>query len=291
MKAPRKKLNLYLLASVLLAFAGLGWAQEPAEEEKPRLEIVRLDLLDHFAKYPVDPESVFEPGEVVNVAFNLRGYEVSDDYRIKLNWNVKTSGPGGLPFAPGKEGSFDSELAPEDDEWEPLVRYEASLPYHLPAGLYKIEIEAQDELSGVTAQGHLDVRVAGKSGILQSDVLSVQNFTFSLTAGGTPLRAAVFRPGGTIFASFDITGYKLGEGNSYELTSRLELLNAEGERVYAFNPANEKGSSFYPRLSLPANFQFNLDPTIEPGFYTLFLNVNDIVGTQSFSMQQPLEVR
>ena len=131
----------------------------------------------------------------------------------------------------------------------------------------------------------------GGDAVVQSEDLSLQNFTFSLTAGGTPLRQAVFRPGATIFASFDITGYKLGEGNSYELSSHLDLLNAEGAKVYSFNPASEKGSSFYPRLSVPASFRFDLDPTIKPGAYTLALTVTDVVGQQSLTSQETFEVQ
>jgi hypothetical protein len=265
-------------------------AQDEAGVEPPALQIIRLDLLDSFANYPIAEDSVFAPGDTVNVAFNLRGYTESDIYRMKVSWKISTTGPAKLPFAPGSEGLFDKELAPEDEEWEPLVRYQAELPYHLPAGTYGIHVEVKDELSGATAEGDLEVHVAGAA-VVQSDFLSVQNFTYSLTAGGTPLRQAVFRPGATIFASFDITGYKLGEGNSYELSSHLELLNEEGAEKYSFNPASEKGSSFYPRLSVPAGIRFDLDPTIEPGVYTLVLTVTDVVGQQSLSSQQTFEVQ
>jgi hypothetical protein len=286
----RKTLRLHLFASLALACAAVCAGQEKAGEEAPALQIVRLDLLDSFAKYPIANDSVFAPGDTVNVAFNLKGYSESDTYRMKVSWKVSTTGPAKIPFAPGSEGLFDVELAPEDEEWEPLVRYQAQLPYHLPAGTYGIDVEAKDELSGATAEGHLDVHVAGAQ-VVQSDVLSVQNFTFSLTAGGTPLQQAVYRPGATIFASFDITGYKLGEGNAYELSSHLDLLDAKGIRVYSFNPASEKGASFYPQLSVPASFRFDLDPTIEPGVYTLVLTVTDVVGRQSLSSQQTFEVR
>lgn len=286
----RKTLRLCSLASFALVCAVLCPAQETEAEEAPVLQIIRLDLLDSFANYPIDEDSVFAPGDVVNVAFNLKGYTESDVYRMKVSWKVSTTGPAKLPFAPGSEGLFDAELAPEDEEWEPLVRYQAQLPYHLPAGTYGIHVEAKDELSGATAEGDLDVHVAGAP-VVQSDVLSVQNFTFSLTVGGTPLQQAVYRPGATIFASFDITGYKLGDGNSYELASHLDLLDAEGAEVYSFNPASEKGSSFYPQLSAPASFRFDLDPTIKPGRYTLVLTVTDVVGQQSLSSQETFEVR
>jgi hypothetical protein len=279
-----------LLASFLLAAAGLVLAQERKDEEAPTLQITRLDLLDSFADYPIAEDSVFAPGDTVNVAFNIKGYSESETYRMKVSWKITTNGPAKLPFAPGKEGVFDEELAPEDEEWEPLVRYQAELPFHLPAGAYRIHVEAKDELSGATAEDDLDIHVAGAP-VVQSDYLAVQNFKFSLTAGGTPLRQAVFRPGATIFASFDITGYKLGDGNSYELASQLELLNAEGGHAYSFNPASEKGASFYPRLSVPASFRFDLDPTIKPGIYTLVLTVTDVVGQQSLSSQETFEVR
>jgi len=279
-----------LLASVVLASAAACQAQEAEDEAPPSLQIIRLDLLDSFANYPIANDSVFGPGDTVNVAFNLKGYSESETYRMKVSWKVTTNGPADLPFAPGSDGLFDAELAPEDNEWEPLVRYQAELPHHLPAGTYSIHVEAKDELSGATAEGDLDVHVAGPP-VVQSDVLSVQNFTFSLTAGGTRLRQAIFRPGATIFASFDITGYKLGAGNSYELSSHLDMLNSEGSQAYSFNPASEKGSSFYPRLSVPAGMRFDLDPTIEPGTYTLVLMVTDVVGQQALSSQETFEVR
>ena len=289
MWSQRTNLHLLLASSVLTA----AWpvlAQENNNEEPPSLQIVHLDLLDSFADYPIANDSVFAPGDTVNIAFNLKGYTESETYRMKVSWKVTTNGPANLPFSPGSAGMFDKELAPEDEEWEPLVRYQAELPHHLPAGTYSILVEAKDELSGATAEGDLDVHVAGAP-VVKSDALSVQNFTFSLTAGGTPLQQAVFRPGATIFASFDITGYKLGEGNAYELSSRLDLLDAKGAQTYSFNPASEKGASFYPRLSVPASVRFDLDPTIEPGIYTLVLTVTDVVGQQSLSAQEAFEVR
>lgn len=286
----RTSLHLCLLASLLLAAPRLSPAQDVQDEEAASLQIIRLDLLDSFADYPIAADSVFSPGDIVNVAFNLKNYAESEVYRMKVSWRISTTGPADLPFAPGAEGVIDEELAPEDEGWEPLVRYQAQLPYHLPSGVYRIHVEAKDELSGATAEGDLDVRVAGAP-VVQSDTLSLQNFTFSLTAGGTPLRQSAYRPGATIFASFDITGYKLGEGNSYELSSHLDLLDVEGSKVYSFNPASEKGSSFYPRLSVPASFRFDLDPTIKPGEYTLVLTVTDLVGQQSLTSLETFEVQ
>jgi hypothetical protein len=286
----RKNLLLLLPASAVFATAALAQAQDAEAKEAPALQIVRLDLLDRFADYPIAPDSVFAPGDVVNVAFNLKGYTESETYRMKVSWQINTTGPARLPFAQGKSGVFDEELAPEDDDWEPLVRYQAELPYHLPSGVYRIHVDAKDELSGDAAAADLDVHVAGAP-VVKSDVLSIQNFTFSLTAGGTPLRQAVYRPGASIFASFDITGYQFGEGNSYELSSHLDLLNADGEKVYSFNPANEKGADFYPRFSVPASVRFDLDPTIEPGVFTLVLTVTDVIGRQSLSSQETFEVR
>ena len=289
MKFEGKRGHRYWLASIFLAIAPLGLSQE-AEPGEATLQIVRLELLDSFANYPIDPESVFAPGDVVDTAFNLKDYEVSDIYRMKVRWRVQTSGPTGLPFAPGAEGMFDTELAPEDDEWMPLVRFAAELPYHGPSGVYQIEVVAVDELSGVVAQQVLNIHVAG-SAVAQSDELTVQNFNFSLTEGGSQLRQLVYRPGTTIFSSFDITGYKLGSGNSYQILSHLELLDANGVRVYAFNSEIEEGASFYPRLSVPAEFRFDLDPTIEPGVYTLALTVTDVIGEQTYSTRRSFEVR
>lgn len=290
MRFEPKRILQYLLASGLATFAALGMAQAPDEALEPVLQVVRLDLLDSFANYAIDPESEFAPGDVVNTAFNLKDYAVSEDYRIKVRWMITTSGPTGLPFAPGKEGVFDAELAPQDENWQPLVRFAAEIPNHAPSGTYRINVEAVDELAETTTTSSVDVHVTGGN-VAHSDVLTVQNFTFSLTEGGSPVQELVYHPGSTMYSSFDITGFELGEGNSYEIASELELFDVEGASVYSFNPASEKGSSFYPRLSVPARFHFDLDPTMETGHYSLFLTVTDVVGRQSYSVRRLFEVR
>ena len=62
MKFEGQRGHRYWLASIFLALAPLGLAQE-AEPGEPTLQIVRLELLDSFANYPIDPESVFAAGD------------------------------------------------------------------------------------------------------------------------------------------------------------------------------------------------------------------------------------
>ncbi len=285
-----KIISRFLRASLLAAVALPAWPQAADQEPEPVLEIVRLDLLDRFADYPIAADSVFYPGDAVNVAFNLKGYEVSDTYHMKVSWEIETTGPTGDPFSPGKQGEVDAELAPQDEHWEPLVRYQATVPFHAPAGIYEITVRAVDELSGSEAEGRLDVHVVGAAAAA-ADELTIQDFVFSLTEAVTPLRSPSYRPGGTIHASFTFVGFEIGDDNEFELQSRLVLLDAEGAEIYVFEPDGDKGAPFYPQLSITGAFRFDLAEDIEPGAYTLVLTVTDVLGLQSLSEHRTFDVQ
>jgi len=274
------------LSSLLLGCALVVGAQE-AEES---LAIIHLDLLDREGGYAIPEDSVFYPGEEVYLAFNITGYAVDEDYNVKLKYKIHTVGPAGRPFSTPEGGEFAHELAPEDDGWEPLVRFAAKLPDHAGSGNYMVFIEVSDEIAGETVKAEVAAAVEGENVETSAD-LTVRNFGFSLTDGGQVLNQPFYSGGDSIWAGFYITGYATRDDNTYEVESELKVINVKGETMYSFEPKGEKGSPFYPRLWLPAKFRLDLEKTIPRGEYTVLLSVRDHVGDTSYEGEHTFVVR
>lgn len=281
-----------LTAAALCASIALAQpSSAPAEEdEQPRLEINRLELLDGPDGYAIPEDSLFFPGEKIYIAFNIRGYKFDEDYRMRVSYRVTTEGPSGRPFQLAEGGEFDEELAPQDENWQPLVRFTAAVPQHAESGPYKILIEVTDQMAQKTITRELAVPVEGEN-VEISDELSIRNFGFSRTEGGTKLTEPAFRSGDTVWASFYLTGFKTREDNTFELESDLEVFDPQGKKLYAFEPVEERGSPFYPRLWLPASFSLELEKTIASGKYTVALNVRDQIGETTLTLRKEFRVR
>ena len=278
-------MSLWLASLLLFASTASG-----ADESEKSLQVVRLDLLDREGGYVIPVDSVFYPGEMVHLAFNIAGYAIDNDYNMRLKWNIRTMGPAGQAFSAPEGGEFVHELAPEDDGWEPLVTFNARIPDHAGPGDYRIFAEVLDELSKETVKAEVAVAVEGEN-VESSADLTIRNFGFSLTEGGTHLDRPFYSRGDSIWAGFYITGYKTRDDNTYDVESELRVVNAKGETMYSFDARGEKGSPFYPRLWLPASFRLDLEKTIPSGEYTVLLKVRDNVGGSSYDGERLFLVR
>lgn len=277
-------------SALLLSLAATSpvTAQETDEEE---FAVVRMELRDSPNGYRIPDDSVFYPGEQVHIAFNLAGYRISEDYRMKIGYVIETTSPLGKPFAAPEGGEWDAEIAPQDEGWEPAAKYTATLPPHAPPGVYTIRVKATDELANVTAEQSLQVRVDGDA-VETSDALSIRKFQFTLTEGGSPLPEEPTIPGGqTLWASFYITGYLMTSENAYDVESTMKIIDQEGETVIEFPARGEKGSPFFPRVWLPGGFRLDLEKNTRPGKYTILIEVADNLGGTSFQAEETFRVK
>jgi hypothetical protein len=273
-----------------LALAAILAGQEAEQPEQPGFRLISVDLLDSRGGYAIPADSVFYPGEKVYLGFKIAGYTVDEDYRIHLTWRADAHGPGGVRFAPSEGGEFAVEISPQDENWEPSVEYSADIPQHAGSGVYRLKIAVTDHKAEETLEREIPLRVEGED-VEVSDSLSVRNFVYTMTEGGTVLEEPVFGSGDTVFASFYITGYKTDEENRYDVESNLRVIDNEGETVLALDPPGEKGSPFYPRLWLPAKFRLDLDRSIPPGTYTVLLEVKDNVGGKTIQTEEKFLVK
>lgn len=273
--------------AVLLLFASVGSAQD--------LQITYLQLLDSENGYAIPEESVFYPGEVIHFRANVIGFgryqeEDADDPHVKLSWRLRFTSPSGKAFATAEGGEIDTFLAPQDDKWSPILRANPRVPFHGESGKYKIFVEVTDHIADRKVATEIEVLVEGKD-VEVGERLAIRNFAFTFGKGGDKIEAPRYRPGETVFASFYITGFVLGDDNKFAVESGLELLNAAGEQVYEFNRERETGNPFYPRRWLPGDFEFELDRTIPVGTYSVRIWIADELGDQRFETKQKFVVQ
>ncbi len=281
-----------LAAAALTAAPALpprAHADETADAAASGLALVNLDLLDSRDGYAIPADSRYFPGETVHLYFQIDGYRVSSDYRIDLEYRLQALDPGGKPFYGAEGGRFNAELAPQDEQWMPVVRYSPEIPEHAGGGAYRIEIEVRDRLADATVRAAVPIFVEG-SRVEASDRLVVRNFGFSKAPGGPRLDKPLYRAGEEIWAEFHITGYKTREDNTFEVESDLRVLDDEGETLFVFDSRGETGSPFYPRLWLPAKFRLDLEKTIPRGRYTVVVNIRDKIGQAVFTERRVFEV-
>ena len=275
-----------LAAPVLLPCAR---ADETASSDSPGLALVNLDLLDSRDGYAISADSRYFPGETVHLYFQIAGYRVSSGYRVDLEYRLEALDPGGKRFYGAEGGRFDAELAPQDENRMPVVRYSPEIPEHAGGGTYRIEIEVRDRLADAAVRAAVPIIVEGRR-VETSDRLAVRNFGFSKAAGGPKLDNPLYRAGEEIWAEFYITGYKTRADNTFDVESDLRVLDDEGETLFAFDSRGETGSPFYPRLWLPARFRLDLEKTIPRGRYTVVLNIRDKIGQSALTERRRFAV-
>lgn len=279
-------------AGLLLALAIPANAQSSREEKLEHLTIVNARFLDSEDGYPLPPNSSFYPGEHVYVTFNVGGFHVTEyEYKMKISYRIDFLGPRGEPFSNSEAGVIDQEIYAQDDKWKPIIRTGPRIPFHAEAGTYKIQLYAKDEFRPQEeSRQELTFEVLGKE-IGDVEKLTVRNFAFLQSEGGEPLETPSYRPGDTLWGAFYITGFELRQNNSYEVDSRLQVIDPDGEVMYAFAPQEEEGESYYPRRWLPGRFRVDLDKDIPGGEYVLVLSVRDNLGNQESETRHPFQIR
>jgi hypothetical protein len=292
----RKQLRLWAIETLALvlvaASAPAASAQKTARAKKPepQFSIATADILDSEDGYPVDPESVFYPGEKVFLLFKVAGYTRGQYDHVKVSWRIDSFGPQGERFVTAEKGGVDLELAPQDEKWMPIIRHSPMIPPHAGEGIYKVVLTVTDGLAEKEISKEIPIHVAGAR-VEGADSLTVRGLTFHRTKDGEKLPAAVYRPGDTVWVNFYITGYQLAEDNSFDVASEVRMVSEDGDVVLSFEPEREQDATFYPRRWLPASLRLDLDRTIPPGKYTLLVLLHDRLAEKTHQSSHSFTVR
>jgi hypothetical protein len=121
----------------------------------------------------------------------------------------------------------------------------------------------------------------------------VQRFRFQRSQGDGPgLEVAAYRPGDTVWARFDMTGFKTGEGNAVDLSYGVTVFRPDGKSLFSQkSAAHEKlQGEFYPPQFLPGVLSVTTTKDLTPGEYRLIVHVNDLMGKQTTDFAQSFRV-
>ena len=233
----------------------------------------------------------FTPGEVIFFSCRLDGFQVSKDKKVAIQYQVTALDPKGVPIIEPAPGKVDVELAPQDKGWKPKIRQSVLVPPLADSGVYKVRISAKDTLDGSETSFEATFEVHGHA-VEPSETLVVQNFHFYRTENDSqPLAVAAYRQGDTVWARFDITGYKFGTGNKRDVAYTVSIVAEDGKVLLAPGQPNaDQGASFYPMRYVPCVISLNVQKNTKPGEYTIVIEAEDRIGGQSSEWKQAFRV-
>ncbi len=236
-------------------------------------------------------ENSFLPGETVYFSFQVAGFGNSPAKAVRLSYHVEALDPKGVKMDESVDSILDATLSEQDKEWQPKLRAPFVIPSLVLPGTYKIVARVTDDISHASAQAEVPFRITGRN-VEASAELTIRNFGFFRSEGEEhPLPAAVYSPGDTVFARFDITGFRYGKSNAVDVSYGVAVLNAAGKQIYSEpNAATEKSESFYPKPFVPGAMNLNLQAGISRGDYTLVVTVVDRIASQNFESRQTFRV-
>ena len=231
------------------------------------------------------PSFQFGPGDPGWFSFRLGGYKKTGDEvpRVHMTWRVEVKDSAGVPVVESKADDINVTLAGEDKNWQPKKRHDFQLPPMLDSGEYTVTVSAKDELANQAARQDLKFNVRSSLRVEASPALVARNFRFLRgEEDAVPLQPASYKQGSALWARFEITGYKFGPRNALDVAYGLEVLRADGSRLYAEpNAAGDKDSTFYPKRYVPGSLSLNLQNDIPKGNYTIVLRLADKLGKQT----------
>jgi hypothetical protein len=240
----------------------------------------------------VEKSTAFVPGETLFFSCRLDGYQVSPARKVAIEYQFTAVDPAGVPLMEPVSAKIETELALEDKDWKPKIRQTVLVPPLAEPGLYKIRFSAKDELSGATAAAETTFEVRGHA-VEPADSLVIRNFRFYRSGDddAAPLTLPAYRPRDTVWARFDITGYKLRAGNQRDVAYTLAVTGPGGRVLLApRQPTVDQGTSFYPMKYLPCVISLTLQPDIRPQEYTITIVAEDRIGNQTYESKQTFRV-
>ena len=278
------------VVAVLLAAALACVAATPEK----KFALVRPALAQTEDGPPVASDYQFLPGETLYFSCLTEGYkkvDKNDKMEIYLTYQIEVKDSRSVLVQPAQDGKVQTTVSPEDKEWLPKIRESVTVPPLADSGEYQILVKMKDELGAVTAESRVRFLVKGRD-IEPSDNLIVRNFRFLRTEDDDqPLQVAAYRPGDSVWARFDMTGYKLGEANQFDIEYGLTVLLADGTAAYSEpQAANAKDKTFYPQRYQPGVLNLNLAKDQALGEYTIVLTVRDNLGQQTYETRQKFSV-
>lgn len=244
----------------------------------------------------VSADYQFLPGDYVYFTFQISGFKIKAEqrdevHRIALKYEITPCDSKGVALSEAVHGGILTELSPEDKNWLPKRRVSFLLPSFIAAGEYHVHVAVEDVFGKAESSADFPFRVGGVP-VQSSPTLAVENFHFFRREDDRePLKVPAYSPGDTVYARFDMAGYKLGTKNAYQLSYGLTVLRPDGKTFFEQpNAAQLESDSFYPAQFVPGTINLTTSPDASRGEYVIVLSVRDLIGNQSYQVKQAFSI-
>ena len=125
----------------------LVWALLPALLSAAPAKVLSIvnSSIQQYEDGPAIPSGQkFIPGETVFFSFQVQGYQVSPDQKVRLTYRIDSTDSGGVPLAEAETGRLESEVTYQDKEWLPKIRHSVLVPSHALPGEYRMVVLVRD---------------------------------------------------------------------------------------------------------------------------------------------------
>jgi hypothetical protein len=270
------------------ALASVGSAMADAPK---KLAVVEARFQQYEDGPPVPPGYAFIAGETAFFTFRVRGFAVSDDDKISLQYQFDALDSRGVRLMETVKQNVQASLSPEDKNWLPKVNQSVAIPPLAEPGAYRIVVSVADVLGKTEAKDEFPFQVRGRK-IEPSDKLVVRNFRFlRQEEDKDPLAAAAYKGGDTLWARFEITGYKFGDKNLIHLEYGLAVAAPDGKVLFSQpEPGVIQEKPFYPNRYEPGVVSLAVNPGTTAGDYVLVISVRDVPGNQTCEAREKFKV-
>ena len=244
----------------------------------------------------VSSEYQFVPGDYLFFTFEITGFAIrpengGETKKISLHYEVTVRDQDGRALAAPVSDDIQADLSPEDKNWVPKRRASFLLPSFTAAGEFQVQIRAKD-LFGKTETAKDFRFLLGGTRIQPSATVTIENFRFLRGENDNErLEMPAYSPGDTVYARFEIVGFRNGPENQHHVGYGVTVFDPKG-RPLIQNPsaANLEEGSFYPAQFIPGNVALKIEKGNQLGEYTVLITVKDLLAGQRFELKQAFSI-
>jgi hypothetical protein len=238
----------------------------------------------------------FLPGEYVYFTFHIAGFattknETTEIKSLSLEYEVTPMDANHLALTESEKGKITVDLASEDKNWTPKRRASFLLPSYVAAGEFYIHVVVRDLIAKTEAVRDYPFQLGGIQ-IGAASAIQAESFAFLRNEDdANALDLPAFAPGDTVWARFQMIGFKMESGNKYRLEYGIKILRPDG-KTFLDEPkaAQVESDSFYPAQFVPGQLQITTPKNAAHGTYVLTLTVRDLVANQSFNLKRTFTI-
>ena len=238
----------------------------------------------------------FLPGDYLYVTFEISGFAVRADSgaetrKIAMTYEVVPEDESRRPLVPAFDGDIKTDLSPEDKNWIPKRRASFLLPSFVAAGSFHVRVSVKDLFGASQTTQDVPFQMGGVH-VKPANSITVEDFQFFRSADDTqPLSVPAYSPGDIVHARFQMTGYRVAEGNRYHVAYSLLVLAPDGKPfIQAPEAANLTSDSFYPAQFVPGTLALQTKKESAHGEYVIVLTVRDLLGEKTSEIKQAFSI-